>query len=273
MTRYTVRTLLLEIALIVAAAVFISPMVVALNIALRPSGQAGSPLALTTSPSLENVVAAFTEGHLGAALLNSVVVTVGGTLIAITFSSWAAYYLVRRSGHLPRGLFMLFLAGLLLPIQLVTLPLYNTLHSLGLIGNLGGLLVHYAGSTMPFSVFLYASFLRSVATDYEEAAHIDGCGPASAFVHVVFPLLRPVTGTVLILNALAIYNDFFNPLLYLTGSGQQTAPVALQSFIGEYVANWPVIFAGVLVTVVPILALYFILQKHIIKGFAGGLKG
>jgi raffinose/stachyose/melibiose transport system permease protein len=271
--RYTVRTFVLELLLILGAALFISPLLVAVNIALRPDGQAGSPLTLTTAPSFENVVTAFVQGHLAAALLNSAIVTAVSTVIAIAFSAFAGYYLARRFGRLPRGLFLLFLAGLLLPIQLATLPLYTTLQSLGLIGNLGGLILHYAGSTMPFSVFLYTSFLRSIPTDYEEAARIDGCGPVTTFVQVVFPLLRPVTGTVLILNALNIYNDFFTPLLYLTGSGQETAPVALQSFVGEYVANWPVIFAGVLVTVVPILILYFILQRHIIKGFAGGLKG
>src|SRR5699024_12717348 len=93
------------------------------------------------------------------------------------------------------------------------------------------------------------------------------------FVAIVFPLLRPITGTVVILTAIEVGNDVLVPLLYLSGTPQQTITVALYAFVGQFVSNWPVVFAGLLISVVPVLAVYFLMQKQIIKGFAGGLKG
>ncbi len=125
----------------------------------------------------------------------------------------------------------------------------------------------------PFSIFLYTGFLRALPGEYEEAAALDGCGPFGTFWRVVFPLLRPITGTVVILNVIHVWNDFLTPLLYLSGSGQQTIPVALFGFVGQYVSQWNLVFAGLVITVFPILLVYFLLQKSVIQGFSGGLKG
>jgi raffinose/stachyose/melibiose transport system permease protein len=126
---------------------------------------------------------------------------------------------------------------------------------------------------MPFSIFLYTGFLRALPAEYEEAAAIDGAGPFATFRRVVFPLLRPITGTVAILNVLVVWNDFLTPLLYLSGSGQQTVPVTLYSFVGQYVSQWNLVFAGLVISIAPILIIYFLLQRTVIQGFASGLKG
>jgi raffinose/stachyose/melibiose transport system permease protein len=273
MKRYGPTTALGEVGLIVLACVFISPFFLLVNTALRAPGEGGSALDLTTQPTLENAQTALSQGDLGIALINSAVVTVFATLLSVILASLASYPLARSLSRLSKGVFVLFLVGLLLPIQLAILPLYTLMRDTGLLGSLAGLIIYYSGTTMPFSVFLYTTFLRSVPLDYEEAARIDGCGPVRAFIHVTFPLLRPVTGTVVILNGINIYNDFFTPLLFLAGSGQQTAPVAVQAFVGEFSANWPVVFSGLLIALIPVLVLYFALQKHIIRGFSGGIKG
>jgi raffinose/stachyose/melibiose transport system permease protein len=90
---------------------------------------------------------------------------------------------------------------------------------------------------------------------------------------VVFPLLRPITGTVVILNAIFVWNDFLTPLLYLSGTDKQTLPVAIFTFVGQYTTNWQLVFAGLVMGIAPVLVVYFALQRHIIRGFAGGLKG
>jgi raffinose/stachyose/melibiose transport system permease protein len=131
----------------------------------------------------------------------------------------------------------------------------------------------YIGAGMPFNVFLYTIFMRSVPRDYEEAAVLDGCGPLRMFWHVVFPLMRPVTGTVVILATINVYNDFFAPLLYLSGSGVSTVPLALRDFSSQYFTDWGAIFAALVISITPVLVFYLLLQKHIIRGFAGGLKG
>lgn len=126
---------------------------------------------------------------------------------------------------------------------------------------------------MPFTVFLYCAFLRDLPRDYEEAATIDGAGSLRMFWTVVFPLARPVTGTVAILTALGVWNDFLNPLLYLTGGNTRTAPLSVYTFVGEYSANWPLVFSALITSVIPILVAYFLMQRFIMRGFASGLKG
>ena len=126
---------------------------------------------------------------------------------------------------------------------------------------------------MPFNVFLYTIFLRSLPREFEEAAVLDGAGPLWMFWQVVFPLLRPVTGTIVILAAINVYNDFFVPLLFLSGSGVSTVPLALRDFSSQYFTDWGAIFAALVITIVPVLIFYLFLQRSIINGFAGGLKG
>ncbi len=172
-----------------------------------------------------------------------------------------------------RGTFALIMLGLVLPFQLATLPLYQTMRDLGLLGQAWALILFYAGLQVPFTTFLYVGFIRGLPRDFEDAALIDGCGYWQAFRFVVFPMLRPITVTALVLNAVFVWNDFFTPLLYLSGSGQQTMPVAVAGFVGQYVSEWNLIFAALLISVIPILVVYFALQRSIINGFAGGLKG
>jgi raffinose/stachyose/melibiose transport system permease protein len=146
------------------------------------------------------------------------------------------------------------------------------MRDLGLIGSVWSLILFYSGLQVPFATFLYVGFLRALPTDYEEAAMLDGCSPIRAFTHVVFPLLRPITGTVVILNAVFVWNDFLTPLLYLSGTGTATMPLAISTFVAQYLSNYNVVFAGLLVGMLPVLIAYFLMQRSIIKGFSGGLK-
>ena len=126
---------------------------------------------------------------------------------------------------------------------------------------------------LPLSVFIYAGFFRSMGTEYEEAAAIDGASPTQIFFRIVLPLMAPATGTVAILAGLIIWNDFFTPLIFLGGSDQQTLPVAMYYYIGSLVSQWNQIFAIVILSMIPILLFYLFAQKRFIQGFAGGLKG
>lgn len=273
MNRYTWRTGLLEILTLLVAVVFAFPFYILINLAFRRSNDQTSPLVPTTSPTLENFIAAWNEANLGLAVLNSAVVTVLSVVVVVVVSAMAAYPLVRLTWSLSRASYWLVMVGLLLPFQLAMIPLYVTIRDIGLLGSVWSLVIFYAGLQVPFSVFLYTSFLRAMPREYEEAASVDGASPFVAFWRVVFPMMRPVTGTVIILNAIFVWNDFLTPLLYLSGSGSQTIPVALFGFVGEYAANWPVVFAGLIIGIAPILIVYFLLQKSVIQGFSGGLKG
>jgi len=271
--RYTWRTGILEAVMILVALIFVFPVVILVNIALRSPSDQTSPLLPPAQPSFDNFVQAWEGAHLGGAIVNSAIVAVVSVVLLVAFSAAAAYPLARLTARWSKLVYGLFMAGLLLPFQLAMIPLYAMIRDLGLIGSVWGLVIFYVGVQMPFSVFLYAQFLRSLPHDYEEAALIDGCGPVRGYFSVVFPLLRPVTGTVAILNAIFVWNDFLTPLLYLSGSGTVTIPVALYGFVGDYVQQWNLVFAGLLISSAPVLIVYFLMQRSIIKGFAGGLKG
>jgi raffinose/stachyose/melibiose transport system permease protein len=273
MTRYTWRTGILEAGMIIVALIFVFPVVILVNIALRAPSDRTSPLLPPLQPTLDNFAHAWNDAHLGGAIVNSALVTIVSVVLLVVFSAAAAYPLARVTRTWTRLAFGLFLLGLLLPFQLAMIPLYSAIRDLGLVGTVWGLVIFYVGSQMPFSIFLYVQFLRSIPLDFEEAALIDGCGPVRAYFSVVFPLLRPVTGTVVILNAITVWNDFLTPLLYLSGSGNLTIPVALYGFVGDYVQQWPLVFAGLIISSAPVLIVYFLMQRSIIKGFAGGLKG
>jgi raffinose/stachyose/melibiose transport system permease protein len=162
---------------------------------------------------------------------------------------------------------------LMVPIQLSLIPVYLAMRNVGLTGTLLGLILVYGGLQMPFCIFLYTEFLRSVPRDYDEAASIDGAGRFRTFVYVLLPMLRPITGTVVVLNSVMIWNDFYMPLLYLSGTGSQTLPVAIYGFVGAWTAQWNVIFAALILGALPILAVFVIMQKAVFRGYSSGIKG
>ncbi|MFI1728504.1 alpha-L-rhamnosidase C-terminal domain-containing protein [Streptomyces acidicola] len=194
----------------IAAALFVGfPVYVLVNLALRPTSDTSSPIAPTASPTLDNFTQAWQQGALGGALANSVLVTVCSVAVVLAVSSLAAYPLARVTARWSRGAYLLVLLGLVLPFQLASLPLYQTMRDLGLLGTPWALVLFYSGLQVPFTVFLYTGFLRALPRDFEDAALIDGCTPLQSFRYVVLPMLKPVTVTALVLNAVAVWNDFF----------------------------------------------------------------
>ncbi len=273
MNRYRPATFGIEVLMIAVTALFAFPLYVMVNISLRHPTDLSSPAAPTTSPTLGNYADAWRQAGLAGAIANSLIVTVLSVAIVVLVSSMAAYTLARVTARWSRGVFLLVMLGLLLPFQLALIPLYRTMRDLGLLGSLWALVLFYSGLQVPFTTFLYVGFIRALPAEYEEAALLDGAGPVGLFARVVLPLLRPITGTAVILNAIFVWNDFLTPLLYLSGTDQQTIPVAIFGFVGQYTSNWSMVFAGLTIGVVPILLAYFLMQRRIIKGFAGGLKG
>ncbi|GAA5088029.1 carbohydrate ABC transporter permease [Microbacterium yannicii] len=254
--------------------VFLIPVYILINLSIRPADDLTPALIPSSRATLDNFVNAWTQSSLPSAIVTSVIVTGVSCLTVVILATMAAYPLARSTSRLSNRTFFVFLTGLLLPFQLALLPLYMQMRDIGLLGSIWSLVIVYTGVQMPFSIFLITTFLRSsVPLDFEEAARIDGCGNIRVWWHVVVPMLRPVLGTCIILNGVGIWNDFFTPLIYLAGSNQKTIPMAIFEFVGQYTANWPLIFAGLIISMVPILVLYLVFQRYVIQGFAGGLKG
>ncbi|MFB4314195.1 carbohydrate ABC transporter permease [Actinomadura sp. 21ATH] len=272
--RYGFRTFLLELVMIAVALAFLFPVYALVTLSLKGKQEiASAPLSPPTSPTFGNFSDAWERASLGSALLNSTVITAASLLVLIAVGSFAAYFLARCATRLGFGLYVLFLLGIVLPFQLGMIPLFKMVDAAGLLGTYQGMIVFYTGIQLPFTIFLYTGFIRALPADYANAAMIDGAGHLQAFTRVVFPLLRPITGTVLILNAVFIWNDFFTPLLYLGGSARETVPVRIFAFVGQYVSDYGLVFAGLVLAALPILVVFLLLQRYVIKGFASGLKG
>ncbi|MEU4391999.1 carbohydrate ABC transporter permease [Kribbella sp. NPDC023855] len=273
-TAYRPRTFVLEVVMIATAVAFLFPVYALVTLAFKDPGQiANKPLSPPNPPSTESFGTAWQSASLGSALLNSTLITVSSVVLLIVLGSLAAYFLARQAGRLSYSLYILFLVGIILPFQLGMIPLYQLVNDLGLLGTYQGMILFYTGIQLPFTVFLYTGFIRSLPADYTNAALIDGASHLQAFVHVIFPLLRPITGTVLILNAVHIWNDFFTPLLYLGGSGRETVPVRVFAFVNEYTSDYGLVAAGLVLAALPILLVFLVLQRYVIRGFSSGLKG
>ena len=254
--------------------IFLLPVYVLINLSIRPEDDLTPPIIPSSRPTFDNFVNAWTNSSLPGSIFTSLAVTTLSCLTVLVLGTMASYPLARSTSRLSTSTFYFFMIGLLLPFQLALIPLYVQMRDLGLLGTVWALVIVYSGVQLPFTVFLITTFLRaSVPLEYEEAAQIDGCGPLMAFWHVVVPLLRPALGTCVILNSVGVWNDFFTPLIYLAGSGQVTIPMAIYQFVGQYTTNWPLIFASLLISMIPVLTLYLIFQRYVIQGFAGGLKG
>jgi raffinose/stachyose/melibiose transport system permease protein len=256
--RYRPRTFALELLMIAVALLFMYPVYVLVKLSVADRG---------------NYSGAWKGAHIGAAMLNSTIITVASLVCLIAIGSTAGYYLARTHSRLSYGMYLLFLLGIVLPFQLALVPLYRFMKDTGLLGSYASMVLFYTGLQIPFTIFLYTGFLRAQPREYGEAALVDGATHWQSFTRVTFPLLRPITGTVLILNAVFIWNDFLTPLLYLGGTPNETLPVVVYQFVGQYVSNWGYIFAAVVMASLPILIVFLLLQRYVIRGFASGLKG
>jgi raffinose/stachyose/melibiose transport system permease protein len=272
--RYRPRTFGLELLMIFVALVFAYPVYVLVNLSLKnpheiSEASVGPPAHLETA----NYSQAWSGAHLGAAMLNSTIITVASLVCLIAIGSTASYYLARTHSKLSYGMYLLFLLGIVLPFQLALVPLYRFMKDTGLLGSYTSMILFYTGLQIPFTIFLYTGFLRALPREYGEAALVDGATHWQSFRRVTFPLLRPITGTVIILNAVLVWNDFLTPLIYLGGTANETLPVVVYQFVGQYASNWGYIFAAVVVASLPILIVFLLLQRYVIRGFASGLKG
>jgi raffinose/stachyose/melibiose transport system permease protein len=273
MKRYTWKTLILEGIMLFAGIIFVIPFYILFNLSIKDPREQSSSLVPASSLKFDNYTDAWVKAELGHAMLTSIVITSISVILIVLISVTAAYPLARMGKKLTNRIYWLFLCGLLIPFQLGLIPMYQTMRDLHLLGSIWSLIIVYVGLQMPFSIFLYCGFIRVLPRDYEEAAWVDGANHFLTFWKVVFPLLRPITSTVLILNVIFIWNDFLSPLLYLSGTSNLTIPLTLFNFVGQWVSDWPLVFAGLVISTIPILALFFSLQKSVMNGFAGGVKG
>ena len=222
--------------------------------------------------TLANYTKAFEKMEFIKAFGNSLFITGLSTLLVIIFASMVAYYFTRAKNTFSRVFFALMAASMIIPFQAIMIPLVSVYGgTLNILNHRLTLIFMHTGFSMAMSVFMFHGFIRgSIPLALEEAAYIDGCTHTQTFFRIVFPLLKPIISTMVIMKAMAFWNDFLLPSLVLTDKKLLTLPLSTYSFYGTYSADYGTIMAGLLLCVIPILILYVALQKQIINGVVAG---
>ena len=212
-----------------------------------------------------------------SSFLSSVIITVVSLLTITFFSSQAAWVLVRTKTRASQLLFLMFVAAMVIPFQIVMFPLLSWFRivyqatGVKLLRTYGGMVISYLGFGMSLSIFMYHGFIKSIPYELEEAANIDGCSRIKTFYSIIYPILKPIHATVLVLNGIWIWNDYLLPLLILgKGNRVMTIPLAVSNFAGAYVKQWDLILTSILMAMVPVIVFFLFAQKSIIKGMVQG---
>jgi raffinose/stachyose/melibiose transport system permease protein len=268
--------LAITLVMAVVALVYIYPLILVAINSLKTFAQImENVIALPSHLRFENFVNAFTLMRYPNLFFNTLLVTCLGTAGVVLLASLAGFKLSRTRSRLSWLVFLLCVAPMMIPFHSFMIALVKVARTLHLTNSLWGLGVVYWGLGVPLSLFMYHGFVKTVPGELDDCAAIDGARPLRAFFQVIFPLLQPVTVSVIVINAMWMWNDFLLPLLILGGSKtSQTLQLAAYNFFGQYKIEWQNAMAGVLLTITPAIIFYLILQRHIIKGMvAGAVKG
>lgn len=235
-----------------------------------------SPIALPGNWNLQYLKSAAQQINLLPSVANTLIITVVSVTLIVLISSLTAWMMVRNKTKGSNLLFLVFTAAMLIPFQSVMYPLVSLMENIGL-KNMGGLIIMYGGFGLSMTIFLYHGFFKSVPAALEEAAMIDGANIFQMFFQIVFPMVKPITVTAIITNAMWIWNDYLLPFLIIGNNDRKTLTLSLyyaESLSGQYGNPWELIFPAVLICAVPILVVFIFLQKNIIEGIsAGAVKG
>ncbi|NUO76113.1 MAG: carbohydrate ABC transporter permease [Lysobacter sp.] len=269
LARAIVNGLLLGLAVLSLA-----PLLWMLSVSLMQPGEAASfpPPLLPSRPTLGNYRELFDRIGMGGYLLNSFLIASMTTLIALLLNTMAGYAFAKLRFAGRERVFRALLAALVIPAQVTMMPLFLMLKQIGLINT-------YAGAVVPgmagiFGIFLVRQYARSIPDELLEAARIDGAGEFRIFFQIVLPALKPILVTLAIFSFLGAWNDFMWPLIVLSDNGLQTLPVALASLSREHVQDNELMMAGSVVTVLPVLLLFLVLQRYYLQGLlVGSVKG
>jgi len=270
-TRKRIGEAALFLITLLVALLFFFPILFNLMSAFKSNGEImRDAIAFPTSLYLENFRYLLTETEFPRAILNSLILTAVSIVLQILIIPMAGYAIERRQAKWTNFVFLYFLAGMMIPFQAYMIPLFKELKMLGLYGSLAGPILIYVAGAVGFGCLLYTSFVKGIPKEIEEAAEIDGCGRYGIFWKIVFPLLGPVTASMVVLNGLGIWNDFLLPMLALPSGEPKTMVVEIYRYIGEFSSRWDMIFAGTALSVIPVLIVFVFMQKYFVKGISSG---
>ena len=267
---------LTEIGMIIVAVIWFIPIYYLIVTTLKnPQEATEGPLAFPRVLRMVNYAEAWVKMEYPRAFANTFIITASAVLLIVIFGSMAGYALARTKSRLGNRVFLLFLAGLIVPFQMNIVSLYKIVKSFGLMNTLFAVILVDAAINTPQAIFLFKEFIEStIPKELEEAAAIDGCSVVKRFFVIVLPLLKPVLSTVVIIVTLNVWNEFMTPLLFLQSRENGVILQEVTRNIGQFATDWTALFPMLMLGVAPLMIFYIFMQKYIIAGVAAGaVKG
>jgi multiple sugar transport system permease protein len=261
-------------ALLLLTLIAAAPLLWMLSVSFMPAGTASHfpPPLLPARATLDNYRELFERIGIGHYLINSAVIASSITLLSLLVNTMAGYAFAKLAFRGRERIFGVLLAALVIPAQVTMLPLFLMMKQLHLVNTYGGVVAPALASV--FGIFLVRQYARSIPDELLEAARIDGAGELRIFFQIVLPMLKPVLVTLAIFTFLGAWNDFMWPLIVLTDASHYTLPVALASLSREHIQDVEMMMAGAVITVLPVLVLFLVLQRYYIQGLLlGSVKG
>jgi len=276
MTQREKKILLADIiGCIFAFFIFICPFLFMLLNSLKDrKGAAKLNFSLPSSLHFENFIEVIQNNNyqILLAFKNSAILTIGSVVLLIIAGSMAGYVIQRKKGKLANATSILVMIGLMLPPSVI--PTIWLLKFLNIYKSMFSMIMIETALNIPFTIMLYRGFAGTIPIELEEAAYVDGCTPKQIFMKIIFPLLKPVTATVVILNAVTIFNDFTNPLYFLPGYKNTTIQLTLYNYMSTFQNSYHLLFANIIIIVLPMFILFLFFNKRIVAGMvAGSVKG
>lgn len=229
-----------------------------------------NPLSLPSSFNLDNYFEVWEVVNFSSYIWNSVIVSAASVFIVLFVSSMAGYYLARYQFKWNSYLLLFFMIGLMLPMKLAVIPLYMIMMKLGLLDTLFSLIFIYVAGGIPFAVFLFYGFFRTVPKALEDSARLDGCNDFQIYYKIVLPLMKPAISIVGIVNLINVWNDFFYPLIFIRTDSLSTIPLGMLTLFGEYDTQWNLLFAGLTLSSLPMIIAFLFASRQFMESLTEG---
>lgn len=276
-TRLAIQRTVLNVTIALIVVVQVYPLLWLFLSSIRTERDfaGGHPFALPSEVTLDNYVRAFASGNLGINILNSLAVTLGSSFLIVAAGMMAAYALQVLGFRLSGLVRILFLLGIVVPVQIALVPLFIDYSQINLLDTHLSMIIPLAAFSLPMSVYLFSSFYEYIPREIYEAASLDGAGPYRIFGRITLPLSVNTIITVVLVNSIFIWNDFIFANTFVLSDGLKTVPLGLQNYIGAMGnTDWTATFAAVCVTITPLLLVFLVLNKAMIQGLeSGATKG
>lgn len=270
------RLAILTVIMLVIAVIYIYPVFLMFINAVKPFAEVVTDvIALPSKMELSNFTYVIEKMEYVRLFLNNIMITVIGIAGIVVFASLAAYILNRRRNRYSKIAHLLIITPMLIPFQTIMITLLKVMNVIHLSGSRVGLGIQYWGFGIPMAAFIYGNFMSTIPKEIDESAFIDGAGTFRTFRSIIFPLLKSVTFTVIVLDVMWIWNDFLLPLLMVNSSNEtKTLVLAAYTFVGQFNTQWQYAMAAMVLTVLPSIIIFILLQKYIVEGVvAGAVKG